>query len=142
MAGRKDREGLRKYHKEWRDKNSEHVKEYYRKKYADHREEKLETIRRSRANNPDVTREYSRKYKIINPEKKKAQEILNNAVRDGRVIRPDTCSCGRPRPDGHHEDYSKPLMVTWLCRKCHMELHRKMGDIPMDVPKAMTEEWK
>jgi hypothetical protein len=43
------------------------------------------------------------------------------AVRRGVLIRPARCQdCGRRCfPDAHHEDYSKPLEVEWLCRKCH-----------------------
>ena len=142
MASRGDRNGLREYHLAWRRKNKEHLKEYARKYYRKNREKMLDTIRRVRRNNPAQTREYSLNYKRMNPEKKKAQETLNNAVRDGRIIRPDTCPCGNPNPDGHHSDYSKPLMVTWLCRSCHMKLHREMDGLVMDVPKAMTDEWK
>ena len=44
------------------------------------------------------------------------------ALRAGRLIRPAECSkCGDASKDvhGHHEDYAKPLDITWLCQRCH-----------------------
>lgn len=62
-----------------------------------------------------------------NPQKRQAHTAVNNAVRDGRLVKPDNCeSCRLSRPlHGHHDDYSKPLEVRWLCSPCHMVLHRK-----------------
>lgn len=63
-----------------------------------------------------------------NPKKRAAQVAVNNAVRDGRLKKPCTCSaCGDGgRIEGHHEDYSKPLVVKWLCRSCHVARHREL----------------
>ena len=32
--------------------------------------------------------------------------------------------CGAANAQGHHEDYAKPLDVTWLCARCHSAVHR------------------
>lgn len=59
-----------------------------------------------------------------NPDKRKAQNSLSNAIRDGRVT-PQTCQvCGLPG-EAHHHDYSQPLAVTWLCPQHHAELHKQ-----------------
>lgn len=61
-----------------------------------------------------------------NEEKRAAHVILGNAVRDGRKQKPVLCEgCGEApsRLHGHHEDYSKPLDVVWLCPKCHRAAH-------------------
>lgn len=45
----------------------------------------------------------------------------------GELVKPDKCSeCGTEgRIDGHHEDYSKPLEVMWLCGECHRKRHKQ-----------------
>lgn len=66
-----------------------------------------------------------REYRKRNPEKYRAHNQLNNAVRDARIAKPSECErCGSTRAiHGHHHDYSKPLDVEWLCAACHHSLH-------------------
>jgi hypothetical protein len=54
-----------------------------------------------------------------------AYAIYNAALKAGTLVRPDRCvECPRTVGiQGHHEDYSKPLDVAWLCRKCHAKRH-------------------
>lgn len=61
-------------------------------------------------------------YRLKYPERYKANTMLNNAVRDGRVIKPAGMH-------GHHEDYSKPLQVQWLTPHEHVHHHIKRGRI-------------
>lgn len=63
-----------------------------------------------------------------NPEKRAAHNALNNAVRDGIVEKPDACQCCGAiglRIEAHHDDYSRPLVVRWMCRACHLSEHRR-----------------
>ncbi|GAG03219.1 unnamed protein product, partial [marine sediment metagenome] len=43
----------------------------------------------------------------------------------GRLKRGKCLVCGDEKTEAHHEDYSKPLEVKWLCKKHHSELHYK-----------------
>jgi len=54
-----------------------------------------------------------------------AHRLVHKAVRSGKLVRPDRCDgCGLERRlEAHHEDYSKPLEVRWLCRSCHRRRH-------------------
>ena len=71
---------------------------------------------------------HKRAYDEKHPEKKKAWNALNNAVASGKIIKPTACShCeNQERIVGHHEDYSKPLDVIWLCEPCHVEHHHRL----------------
>lgn len=55
-------------------------------------------------------------------EKHRARELVRLAIARGDLIRSEFCeSCGNAGCiDSHHEDYSYPLEVRWLCRRCHM----------------------
>jgi hypothetical protein len=50
-----------------------------------------------------------------------ARQLLNIAVRSGRITAPTKCEeCGgRHKLSAHHNDYTKPLSVEWLCYECH-----------------------
>jgi len=67
-----------------------------------------------------------RKYTERNPERKRITSMVNNAVRDGKLIKPESCSeCGSTgRIEGHHDDYNFPLDARWLCSKCHRHHHK------------------
>ena len=63
----------------------------------------------------------SKKWRIKYPEKYKAHIKVNNALRDRKIFKPNACEeCSRDlKLHAHHEDYSKPLDVKWLCVECH-----------------------
>lgn len=61
-------------------------------------------------------------------EKTLARNRLYNAISKGTVSKPDSCQIDNDctgRLEGHHDDYNKPLDVTWLCVKHHHKLHEE-----------------
>lgn len=70
------------------------------------------------------------------PEKRQAHILVDNYIRNKKLIRPnhcENCYC-ECTPHAHHNDYTKPLEVTWLCVKCHVEWHKH--NKPIYKPKA------
>lgn len=63
-----------------------------------------------------------RQYQLRNPEKYKAQYTIANAIRRGKVKRLPCEKCGE-EGQAHHDDYSKPFEIRWLCKLHHDELH-------------------
>jgi len=53
--------------------------------------------------------------------KGRARNVLYNAIRTGKIVRPTQCSkCLKfCKPHGHHPNHLKPLEVVWLCPSCH-----------------------
>lgn len=70
---------------------------------------------------------HSRKkwYRRANRHKMYANLLVFRAIKRGELTRPGNCSeCGiKCKALAHHEDYSKPMEVIWLCSKCHKAKH-------------------
>lgn len=74
---------------------------------------------------------YFQEYRNRFPEKKKARAIANYLLKKG-VIKKEDCkfkstTC-HGRSEAHHNDYSKPTEVTWLCSYHHRVEHKKIGN--------------
>lgn len=106
------------------------------KRDASHRERQLKGdatwVEKQRARGREKYRRlYSTGTVRVSPEgtaeeKKRAANAVNNALRDGRLTKPNKCEdCGQPyrRIEGRHHDYTRPLEVTWLCKPCHAARH-------------------
>jgi len=54
----------------------------------------------------------------------RARAKINYLIRTGQLTRPSICEKCSKEGDirAHHEDYDKPLEVTWLCGHCHTTL--------------------
>jgi hypothetical protein len=65
-----------------------------------------------------------RNYLKRNPLKRKTHIAVGNAIRDGRLTRQPCEICNKQKAHAHHDDYSKPLDVRWLCTKHHAEWHK------------------
>ena len=68
-------------------------------------------------------KEYEKKDKT-----KKANKRYKKALRIGAIEKKKKCEiCGVDNVvlDGHHDDYSKPFLVRWLCKSCHAKQHTK-----------------
>jgi len=124
------REHHRQYTREYREKNRDRVRELGRKNKAAERERKgPEQVRQEWRDWYQKNKEHRRSWQKRRnvPTQKRARHLLEWAVESGFIARPNRCSSCREEcvPDGHHEDYSKPFDVEWLCRRCHS--HKQNG---------------
>ncbi|MBW1812174.1 MAG: hypothetical protein JRJ39_00500 [Deltaproteobacteria bacterium] len=113
-------------HKEMADGYLNFCKTCTRKRVAKHRNKNIDQIReydRNRAKKPHRRQhitENTRVWRAKNPKGYRAQNKLNNAIRDGKIQRQPCRICGKVA-HGHHPDYDKPLDVDWLCAKHHKQ---------------------
>lgn len=110
-----------KYSKNNRDKR----RAYYKKHYSENREKIIEktSIYAKTEAGKKAQRKADIKQKNLYPEKYQARQKVRIAVRGGHLKKLNCEKCGENKTEAHHEDYSKPLDVIWLCKKCHTKLH-------------------
>jgi hypothetical protein len=88
-----------------------------REQYSEYERRRLHTPEREQQR-----REAQRRRRSAHPEKNRARAMVGREVKAGRLIRQPCEVCGtNERVQAHHDDYSKPLEVRWMCFKCHRE---------------------
>lgn len=113
-----------------REEKSEEVKAYDRDRpnREQRNKERVQRAKRDYESNPERVMEEQRKYRENNLLKYKARNAVSNAIRDGRLIRPEKCEkCDKVCiPEGHHPSYEEGywLRVEWLCSSCHHTVHK------------------
>lgn len=121
----KCKECTKRENKENRQSKLYQYREYDRKRYRDNPKRKAQLQTYSKTEQRKTVAKKSRlKYIINNPQKHKAHVAIQNALVTGKVIKCPCEICGEVNVHAHHEDYSKPLDVIWLCPKHHAWIHQ------------------
>ena len=122
-------------HKQMGDGHLNKCKSCTKKDAGNHRKLNIEKIReydRSRStlqHRVELRKSTCKKYREEYPDRYKAHCKVSNALRDGRLVRPERCDmCGTEcNPHAHHWSYLEEhwLDVEWLCVPCHTEWHHE-----------------
>jgi ribosomal protein S27AE len=110
--GNKNKEKRRIFHKQWYLKNKERRTKQILK-YQSSPKGKM-SIKIAGINS-----------RIKHPEKYIARMEVLKARRKGLINKEPCEVCGNKEVHAHHDDYSKPLKIRWLCKKHHLEIHNK-----------------
>lgn len=127
----------KEYANQHMDRRRERRRAWYAKNHADalayqrnwndvNREKKRDYGRAHDAAHPECADRWKLR-RILHPEKLRAKDAVNNAIKAGNLLKPKYCEdCGLEKLlHGHHPDYSKLLVVDWLCAHCHGRRHWK-----------------
>lgn len=128
-------DSIKQKEKERRSKSSEKIRAYDRD-YS--RSESGKAVRKviqkrylSTAKGKALSIKASKKYIENNPIKKKCHNAVRREIKKGALIPVkfcQNCASSEGKIHAHHDDYSLPLSVRWLCAKCHKDWHRDNGE--------------
>ena len=74
-----------------------------------------------------------------NKEKRLAHKVVEYAIKRGDLTKQPCEYCGASadkKINAHHDDYSQPLKIMWLCTPCHFIRHKEIGR-PLGAPKMV-----
>lgn len=112
--------------KEYYEKDKKRRDEYQISYYAKNRERVSARCHAYNQKNRAHQNELHVKWKKNNPMAVKAHNLVYEALKKGTLTKLPFCEiCNRNGfVESHHEDYSYPLNVLWICRSHHRRHHR------------------
>lgn len=66
---------------------------------------------------------------------------VNHAIKTGKLKKQPCIYCGSICVIAHHEDYTKPFNVIWMCRKHHSKYHYNKLDKQLITVMKITYKW-
>ena len=114
--------------RDWYQRNPDQLRrqnERVKARYAVDPEPTKARVKAWRQLNPEAVRTSRAAWRERNRERERIKNAARmrvlRAIKAGKVLRPAACEfCGSVgATQAHHEDYSRPLDVTFLCRDCH-----------------------
>lgn len=64
------------------------------------------------------------------PEANRAKATVHRALVSGHLCQDVCVVCSSTsNTEAHHQDYSRPLTVDWLCHKCHRLIHSAVSEL-------------
>jgi len=120
---KKNKESVSKKRKEfyWQNRIENILKQ--RKYYENNKEKILLKASKLWIEKPEVISAWKKKYRAKYPEKEKARNLAKYHVEIPKGQMCELCKLNKAT-DRHHEDYSKPFDVKFLCHKCNNNLER------------------
>ena len=120
----------KEYKHNWYGANKQRILRNRKKYFQENKKEELERTKKWRLKNPEKTKIQRRKDAKIEgeryPEKIKARMEANNKIKISKNKMCEICKINKAE-NKHHEDYTKPLEVMFVCIPCHNQLHKVGG---------------
>ena len=111
-------------------------KEISRNSYLTHKERCYQTHLKYYASHSEKIKEYNKEWTSKNKDKRREywrnsydKVVCNCLVQRAKkkgLLRERPCEvCGELKVEAHHDDYTKPLDVRWLCKRHHADADRE-----------------
>ena len=130
MTERPTKEERRVALQKWRAENPEKVAEQRKRAYLSRRNDPvryarfLEQSKKSKKKNYAKVHAYDLQRDV---QKLRARRRIRERIWNGTLKRLPCEVCGDAKTHAHHDDYSKPLEVKWLCPQHHADRHKELG---------------
>ena len=108
--------------KDWYQRNRENVLARVKKRASETTERRKEYIKeyRQRPESMALKCEQAARYRKGKKVQIAARRVAYNALRRNEIQKKHCEKCGKEKVEMHHADYSEPLKIVWLCKRCHM----------------------
>jgi ribosomal protein S27AE len=108
-----------------------------KKDSSEHRNKNIEKVReydRERGKRPERIKigvQITKIWRAKDIRRQRAHNAVHAAIKSGKLVRQSCLRCEHGKTIAHHEDYSKPLDVIWLCQPCHKTRHKEIDALAM-----------